>query len=81
MSAGKRDYLSTFFVISILRGTAKTKLTVLALLWYGEIMKNSSVAFPTSPFPRNLGCRVFEISKTLQEIVWDFIGAIHILGM
>ena len=45
MSVGKRDYLlrlQTLLVFSILNGTSKTKLAILAFLCYGEIMKSPS---------------------------------------
>ena len=40
--SGKRDYLSrlqTLMVFLILKGTAKTKLAILAFLYCGEIVK------------------------------------------
>ena len=44
MSVGKWDYLSrlqTLLAFLILNSTAKTKLAILAFLYYGEIMKNT----------------------------------------
>ena len=45
MSVVERDYISrlqTLLVFSILNGTAKTKLAILAFLYCGQIVKNSN---------------------------------------